>query len=115
MPLEDYFDFQRPDDIRVRGTRVGIEPIIYELIHPPVVKRLRALAKQYGGREQLLAAIREQGRERFLAETMEGSRGQSVNFLCDPIPAHHVLSAPWLGRACRTPTAPTDRYGSVGV
>ncbi|MBW4491999.1 MAG: DUF433 domain-containing protein [Oscillatoria princeps RMCB-10] len=33
MQLEDYFDFQRPDDIRVRGTRVGIETILYDFIH----------------------------------------------------------------------------------
>ena len=33
MQLEDYFDFQRPDDIRLKGTRVGIETILYDFIH----------------------------------------------------------------------------------
>lgn len=33
MELEDYFDFQRPDDIRLNGTRVGIETILYDFIH----------------------------------------------------------------------------------
>ncbi len=33
MQLEDYFDFQRPDDIRVKGTRGGIETILYDFIH----------------------------------------------------------------------------------
>lgn len=33
MQLEDYFDFQRPDDIRIKGTRVGIETILYDFIH----------------------------------------------------------------------------------
>jgi uncharacterized protein (DUF433 family) len=33
MELESYFDFLAPDDIRVRGTRVGIETILYEYIH----------------------------------------------------------------------------------
>jgi uncharacterized protein (DUF433 family) len=33
MQLEDYFDFQRSDDIRVKGTRVGIETILYDFIH----------------------------------------------------------------------------------
>ncbi len=28
MQLEDYFDFQRPDDIRIRGHRIGIETIL---------------------------------------------------------------------------------------
>ncbi|MBR8833448.1 MAG: DUF433 domain-containing protein [Stigonema ocellatum SAG 48.90 = DSM 106950] len=33
MQLEDYFDFQRSDDIRLKGTRVGIETILYEYIY----------------------------------------------------------------------------------
>jgi uncharacterized protein (DUF433 family) len=33
MLLEEYFDFQRPDDIRVKGTRIGIETILYDFIH----------------------------------------------------------------------------------
>ncbi len=28
MQLEDYFDFQRRDDIRIKGTRVGIETVL---------------------------------------------------------------------------------------
>jgi hypothetical protein len=31
--LDDYFDFQRLDDIRLKGTRVGIETILYDFIH----------------------------------------------------------------------------------
>jgi len=33
MELESYFDFFAPDDIRVKGTRVGIETVLYEYIH----------------------------------------------------------------------------------
>ena len=33
MQLEDYFDFLAPDDIRLKGTRVGIETILYDFIH----------------------------------------------------------------------------------
>lgn len=33
MPLEDYFDFLAPDDIRIKGTRIGIESVLYEYIH----------------------------------------------------------------------------------
>ncbi len=33
MNIEDYFDHIAPDDIRIRGTRVGIESILYEFIH----------------------------------------------------------------------------------
>ncbi len=33
MDLESYFTVHAPDDIRVRGTRVGIETILYDHIH----------------------------------------------------------------------------------
>ncbi len=33
MQIEDYFDFLAPDDIRVKGTRIGVESILYEYIH----------------------------------------------------------------------------------
>ncbi|MBR8832833.1 MAG: DUF433 domain-containing protein [Stigonema ocellatum SAG 48.90 = DSM 106950] len=33
MQLEDYFDFQRDDDIRLKGTRIGIETVLYEYIY----------------------------------------------------------------------------------
>jgi uncharacterized protein (DUF433 family) len=33
MQLEDYFDFQAPNDIRIKGHRIGIESVLYEYIH----------------------------------------------------------------------------------
>jgi uncharacterized protein (DUF433 family) len=33
MELGNYFDFLAPDDIRIKGTRVGIETVLYEYIH----------------------------------------------------------------------------------
>jgi uncharacterized protein (DUF433 family) len=33
MQLEDYFDFLAPDDVRVKGSRVGIESVLYEYIY----------------------------------------------------------------------------------
>lgn len=33
MHLEDYFTFLAPNDIRLKGTRVGIETILYDFIH----------------------------------------------------------------------------------
>ena len=33
MQLEDYFDMQGPEDIRIRGHRIGIETVLYEHIH----------------------------------------------------------------------------------
>lgn len=33
MQLEDYFNFLAPDDIRLQGSRIGIETILYEYLH----------------------------------------------------------------------------------
>ncbi|MCP4603276.1 MAG: DUF433 domain-containing protein [Proteobacteria bacterium] len=33
MQLEDYFDFLAPDDIRIKGSRIGIESVLYEYIY----------------------------------------------------------------------------------
>jgi uncharacterized protein (DUF433 family) len=33
MQLEDYFDFLAPDDIRIRGHRIGIESVLYEYLY----------------------------------------------------------------------------------
>ena len=33
MQLEDYFEFLAPNDIRVKGTRVGIETVLYDYIY----------------------------------------------------------------------------------
>ena len=33
MKLESYFDFLAPDDIRIKGSRVGIESVLYEYIY----------------------------------------------------------------------------------
>lgn len=33
MQIEEYFDFLATDDIRIKGTRVGIESVLYEYIY----------------------------------------------------------------------------------
>ena len=32
MQLEDYFDFLTPDDIRIKGTRIGIETVLEDYL-----------------------------------------------------------------------------------
>lgn len=32
MQLEDYFNFLAPDDIRIKGTRIGIETILFDYL-----------------------------------------------------------------------------------
>lgn len=31
--LEEYFNFLAPDDIRVKGTRIGIETILFDYVY----------------------------------------------------------------------------------
>lgn len=33
MKLDDYFDFLADDDIRIKGTRIGIESVLYDYIY----------------------------------------------------------------------------------
>jgi uncharacterized protein (DUF433 family) len=33
MKLENYFDFLAPADIRIKGTRIGIESVLYDYIY----------------------------------------------------------------------------------
>ena len=57
MKLENYFDFLADDDIRLKGTRIGIESILYEYIYR------NKTAEQIAGRfptlklEQIYATI----------------------------------------------------------
>ena len=46
MQLEDYFEFLTPEDIRIKGTRVGIEHVLYEYIH--CGQTPEALLKNFG-------------------------------------------------------------------
>jgi uncharacterized protein (DUF433 family) len=64
MRLEDFFDFVSPDEIRVRGTRVGIEAILREYLdgslpeeialnYPPVtLEQVHAAMTYYLGNRQ---------------------------------------------------------------
>ena len=33
MQIEDYFNFLAPDDIRIKGSRIGIEMVLYDYIY----------------------------------------------------------------------------------
>lgn len=33
MSLDEYFDFLAPDDIRIKGHRIGIETVLSEYLH----------------------------------------------------------------------------------
>ncbi len=45
MQIEDYFNFLAEDDIRIKGTRIGIETVLDEYIHNG--KTAEAIADRY--------------------------------------------------------------------
>jgi uncharacterized protein (DUF433 family) len=57
MRLEEYFDFLSSDDIRIKGTRVGIETVLYDFIHRG--NSPEAIADRYPSltREQVYATV----------------------------------------------------------
>ena len=76
MALEDYFDFLTPNDIRIKGTRVGIETVLYDFIHQS--RSPEAIAACYPSLtlEQVYATITyylhdKEAVSRYLAEWIE--------------------------------------------
>ncbi|MGB3561200.1 MAG: DUF433 domain-containing protein [Geitlerinemataceae cyanobacterium] len=92
MQLQDYFDFLAPDDIRVKGTRVGIESILYEYIYhnfPPeeIVKHFSTITL-----EQVYATILYYLHEKevvsqYIADWLEWGHQQRKAQALNPHPA----------------------------
>jgi hypothetical protein len=51
MQLEDYFDFLAPNDIHLKGYRVGIETLLYDYIYrshsPEEIQEITELSTEY--------------------------------------------------------------------
>lgn len=92
MQLEDYFEFLAADDIRVKGTRVGIENILYEYIYrqrPPeeIVKHFYTL-----NLEQVYATIlyylhNKEEVSQYIADWLEWGHQQRKAQASHPHPA----------------------------
>ncbi len=81
MHLEDYFDFLAPNDIRVKGTRVGIESILYEYIHRQQTPEQIAPKFRTVTLEQVYATIlyylhKQEVVSKYLADWLESSHQQ---------------------------------------
>jgi len=81
MLLEDYFDFQRPDDIRLKGTRVGIETILYDFIHRARTPEEIAQSYPSVSLEQVYATIlyylhNKEAVSKYIADWLEWSHQQ---------------------------------------
>jgi len=79
MQLEDYFIFLTPNDIRLKGTRVGIETILYDFIHKSRTPDQIVTSYPSLRLEQVYATITyylhdKQEVDRYLTEWLEESR-----------------------------------------
>lgn len=79
MHLEDYFEFLSPDDIRIKGTRIGIETVLHDFIHRSQAPE--AIAARYPSvtLEQVYATItyylhNKQVVDQYLADWLEHAR-----------------------------------------
>lgn len=92
MQLEDYFDFQRPDDIRLKGTRIGIETILYDFIHR--ARSPEQIAQTYPSLnlEQVYATIlyylhNKESVSKYIADWLEWSHQQIKAQELNPSPS----------------------------
>ncbi|MFN0087641.1 MAG: DUF433 domain-containing protein [Blastocatellia bacterium] len=92
MNFEVYFDFLRPDDIRLKGTRIGIESILYEYLHRGRAPEEIAARFHTVTLEQVYATILYYLRNReaiskYVADWLEWSRSMRQEQALNPSPA----------------------------
>ena len=69
MQLEDYFEFLAPDDIRVKGTRVGIETILTDYLELGLFAEQIAVRYPTLSVEQVYATLTYYWRNRTVVDT----------------------------------------------
>lgn len=81
MLLEDYFDFLAAGDVRVKGTRVGIETVLYDYLFRKLTPE--AIAERYRTLEldQVYATIlyylrNREAVDKYMRDLIEWSRQQ---------------------------------------
>lgn len=89
--LSEYFTVLAPDDIRIKGTRVGIETVLYDFIHRGLTPE--TIAEQYPSLtlEQVYATITYYWHDRervsgYLANWLEQGQRQRAAQAQDPPP-----------------------------
>ncbi len=111
--LEDYFDFVTPDDIRLKGSRIGIESILYE--HISRAQSPEAIQETFPSLtlEQVYAAIlyhlrNKKSMDDYLARWLEFSRRARAEQDQSPSPAVTRLHA--LKAEIEASGLPPERY-----
>jgi uncharacterized protein (DUF433 family) len=92
MNLEEYFDFLRPDDIRLKGTRIGIESVLYEYVHRGRMPEEIAARFYTLSLEQVYATIlyylrNKEAVSRYVADWLEWSGAMREEQERNPSPA----------------------------
>jgi len=92
MQLEDYFNFLAPNDIRLNGTRVGIETILYDFIHRACTPEEIAQTYPSITLEQVYATIlyylhNQETVSKYVADWLEWSHQQLKAQQLNPSPA----------------------------
>src|SRR5437762_187963 len=92
MQLEDYFEFLAEDDIRLKGTRVGIETVLYDYIHRERSPEIIANTYPTITLEQVYATIlyylhNKEEVSKYLTDWMEWSREVRRQQNANPSPA----------------------------
>ena len=92
MQLEEYFEFLAEDDIRLKGTRVGIETVLYDFIHRK--RSPETIASTYPSitLEQVYATIlyylhNKDEVSKYLADWLEWGREMRRQQASNPSPA----------------------------
>jgi len=96
MQLEEYFDFLSEDDIWLKGTRVGIETVLYDYIHRQ--RSPEAIAQTYPSLtlEQVYATIlyylqNKEAVSKYLADWLEWGREMRKQQNMNPSPESQRL------------------------
>ncbi len=111
--LEDYFDFLTADDIRIKGSRIGIESVLYEHVYR--AQSPEAIQETFPSLtlEQVHAAIlyylrNKQSVDDYLARWLEFSRSARAEQSQNPSPAVTRLRA--LKADIEASGLPPERY-----
>ena len=91
MQLEDYFNFLAPDDIRIKGSHIGIETIIYEYIYRSQTPEEIAQTYTSLSLEQVYATIlyylhNKQAVGKYIADWLEWGHQQRKAQASNPSP-----------------------------
>ena len=92
MQLEEYFDFLYPNDIRIKGTSVGIETVLYDFIHRKRTPEEIAQSYRTLNLEQVYATIlyylhNQEAVGKYLADWMDFAHQQRKAQELNPHPA----------------------------